>query len=261
MAGDLVVESVGMKSDEAWKRAFRFCGALIVAGLAFALGHLAAAHEQQAVVGSFTVIRRPGGLLIAAPHGDADPHTGKMARTLCERTQWSCLVARGFITEGPRVNVNRPTEGVRIHEAAFSSRAAQVYDAYLTEVHRLAPRLRLYVELHGNANEETHHRIEIATAGVSETWARRIRQHLNQALTNAGVGQYSAQIDVLGPVRYAATHNREFGALSMIQPALHIELPEGAREEHRQQIVDALARTLPSIAASAEVPSQFAKAM
>lgn len=214
--------------------------------------------SKSAIVGSFTVITRGRGFVIAAPHGDFDLHTGSMARSICQRLQWSCLVARGFATEGPRLNINRPTEGVRVKQAVFSPRAAKVYDAYLQEMQLLAPQVRLYVELHGNDHRASRNRIEVATAGISTSWARRIRHQMDLSFAKAGLERYSTHIDVLEPIRYAASHNREFGALSEIRPALHIELPWQARNEFRGEVENALSDALSEVAAGLEEPAQFA---
>lgn len=233
-------------------------GASAALAAAFAAGLLVARGSQATVMGSFTVIPRGGGLIIAAPHGDFDLHTGTMVRAICQRLQSSCIVARGFNTEGPRLNINRPTEGVRLSEAVFSTRAAQVYDGYLYEMQAIDPEPRLYVELHGNGHPTTRDRIEVATAGVSVGWAKRIQQAMNRAFARARLTHYTTHVDVLEPIRYTASHNRQWGALSEMHPALHIELPRRAREQDRDEVIDALVSALSELAADRQEPAQFA---
>lgn len=209
-------------------------------------------------LGSFSAVGRTDAFLIAAPHGQSDAFTGDMAEALCARTGWSCLVARGFSDDGRRINVNRPTEGVRRADTTFTPRAARVYEAYLSRVQALAPRLQLYVELHGNNHPGSRNAIEIATVGISEPWAHMIEQRLTRALREADLSDLTPRIDVLEDIRYGASHNREFGVLSLIEPALHIELPEGARTEHRDAVVAALAEALPDIAKTGADAPEFA---
>lgn len=209
-------------------------------------------------MGSFIAIEQTDGYLIAAPHGDFDAHTGEMADALCGRIGWSCLIARGFHQDGRRINVNRPTEGVRRSDTEFTPRAARVYGEYLERVRALAPQMRLYVELHGNNHPGSRDAIEIATVGISEPWAHMIEQRLTRALRDEGLTRLTPHIDVLEDIRYGASHNREFGVLSLIDPALHIELPEGARNRHRQAVIDALAKALPDIARAGDRAPEFA---
>lgn len=225
---------------------------------AFAAGALAFGQPDEPLVGTFTVVDRSDRYLLAAPHGESDSFTGQMARAICQSTRWTCLIASGFEADGRRINVNRPTEGVRLAETTFSSRAAEVYDAYMGKVRALTPRLQLYVELHGNNHPGSRDNIEIATAGVSEPWAQAIRAILSEALVQNGVGHLTPRIDVLDDIRYAASHNREYGALSMIEPALHVELPENARETHRDAVIAALTEALPRIAEAGAAAPQFA---
>lgn len=231
--------------------------AFMVAVMAAFLAGATWTSEVEPVLGTFTVLDQDSTYVVAAPHADFDTHTGEIARKVCEQTGWSCVMASGFETEGPRINVNRPTEGVRLGDTAFSERAARVFDAYMGKVHTLAPRLELYVEIHGNNHPDVSD-IEIASTGVSEAWAQHVRRSLNRSLSRHGLESTRARIDVLDDIRYAASHNREFGALSTIQPALHIELPHALRTTHRRAVIQALAESLPQIAEHAAAPPQFA---
>jgi len=226
-------------------------------GIAFAAQAMLRSEDER-LGGTFTVVERTDEYLVAAPHGEFDAYTGQMARAICERTRWSCQIARGFETDAGRINVNRPTEGVRLAETTFSDRAARVYDAYMTRVQNLAPHLKLYVELHGNDHPDSRDAIEIATAGISESWAHTIRDVLHASLAKHGVGHLTPRIDVLESIRYSASHNREFGALSLIQPALHIELPGNARKAHRADVIAALAEALAKVAKAGATAPQFA---
>ncbi|MDD9946231.1 MAG: hypothetical protein OXU20_34625 [Myxococcales bacterium] len=219
----------------------------LASGVAFSVGAMTTGDDD-ALVGSFSVRDRNAHYLVAAPHGDFDTHTDKIVSGFCDRVPWNCIVATGFETEGPRINVNRPTEGVRLGETEFSPRARRVYRAYMEQISALNPRLELYVEVHGNNHPESRHLVEIASAGISKAWALAIREALDEALKTHGLSHLSTRIDVIDDVRYGASHNREFGALSMIQPALHIELPMDARFRDREAVIEALSAALPQIA-------------
>lgn len=235
-------------------------GILVASALALVGAFIAGARFSKTsapVVGTFTILERDLDYLVAAPHGSFDTHTDEIARGICAATGWSCLVARGFETGGPRINVNRPTEGTRLRETVFSERAQHIYTAYMERVETLMAQPRLYVEIHGNNHPDCQHAIEIATVGVSRARAGRLRKALRHSLRQNGLA-LTPRIDVYDEVRYAATHNREFGALSRISPALHIELPLMAREEQRPALINALAAALPRMAEAPEEPTELA---
>ena len=116
---------------------------------------------------------RPG-FVIAAPHGTSDAATDVMGRDLARLTGFGLVVVTGYThvdAVGRRYNVNRPTEsapGAPARQEVETGAARSVYQTYRRQVAEVAQGpLRLYVEVHGNAREESAGRMEIATVGVS----------------------------------------------------------------------------------------------
>lgn len=199
-------------------------------------------------MGTFKMLDRETQFLIAAPHGKFDEFTGEMVSDFCERVAWDCLIAEGF-RQAAEINVNRPTEGLRLADARFTARSTLVYAKYVSRIRRLSPGVRLYVELHGNDHPETRDQLEIATVGVSVERAREMRAVLERIFEEEGLAHVRLRIDVLEDVRYAATHARQYGTLSFLRPAMHIELPRSSRTVERTEMTNALVRALPEIAA------------
>lgn len=200
--------------------------------------------QTEPIVGTFTIFNRSSPYLIAAPHGEFDEKTGEIVWKFCRVVRWDCLIVEGFREESAAINVNRPSEGVRISDTQFTERAALVYARYVEKIRKLTPALRLYVEIHGNDRSESKKHIEIATVGITPAQAERIAALFRKKLKAVGL-DLEIRIDVLDQIHYNATHARRFGVLSFLNPALHIELPVSARTDSFQKTVRFLAKTLP----------------
>src|SRR5215469_14024506 len=125
--------------------------------------------------GSLTVVKGRPGYVIGAPHGTTDSATDAIGLDLARRTGFGSAVATGFgklDADGRRYNVNRPTESVAgappgsERETEAARRVFEAYGRSVTEASQ-GP-LRLYVEVHGNAHQDTAGCVEIATVGLSK---------------------------------------------------------------------------------------------
>src|SRR5262245_16768166 len=192
---------------------------------------------------------RPGrpGLVIAAPHGTSDPRTGEMAAELARRTGFGLVVASGFSVEldgqtamGRRFQVNRPFEGVPGRPASdevATEEARQVYETYEQRVREAARgRLTFYAEIHGNNRRDAADRIEIATVGVNQDEARRLRALLELCRDATLRGHPEAprlevRVEPADPIVDAASSAKRAGILRLPDRGLHIELPRVARRE------------------------------
>ena len=192
---------------------------------------------------------RPG-LVVAAPHGSSDAHTGDIAAEIARRTGLGLVVATGFTLEpdtaerpGRRYQVNRPFEGVPSRPAAedtASEGARVVYETFERRVREVAQGpLRFYAEIHGNSRRESANRIEIATVGVDREYAQRLRT-LCELIRDAhlrGRAAAAPRLDVLiepaDTVFYSASSAKRDGIFTMPERGLHIELPKAARVEFR----------------------------
>jgi hypothetical protein len=155
-----------------WKVALPALRAAVLAAALIALIAPVAAQERRAhELGEFESLPTTTGILITAPHGTHDINTAPLAVEVARQLGAGYVVARRFTVDGTRINVNRPTGGAGLacaHEA-HTARAKEVYGLYsglVSAAARSRP-LRLYVEIHGNANPQTARQVEIVTTGIS----------------------------------------------------------------------------------------------
>ncbi len=163
---------------------------------------------------------RPGNdSVLAAPHGDFDIGTFEIVRELCERhPQWTCVLATHFRSEGASAqpfNVNRPT--LLNHDDCSSPHplAYRVFAAWMEKVKRITP--RLYVEIHGNARDESADHIEVAHKGYQPEKLKTLLSHPMFAIEN------------FDEIWFKASQNKECGAMQAMTKSLHFELPASLR--------------------------------
>lgn len=200
-------------------------------------------------IGTFSLFDRESPFLIAAPHGSFDEGTGDIVHEFCKRVRWDCLIAEDFRRDEDPVNVNRPTEGVSLADTDRTQRADLVYQRYMKKLRRLNPDAHLYVEIHGNIFKGSRNRMEISTAGLNYNQGLFLREVMNKSNQATGLEQLEAVTDLTDEIRYLATHNKKFGVMSVLKPALHIELPLHERTKRRLDLVQSLAIGLPAFAA------------
>jgi len=215
------------------------------AGLIQGKEQVTAPTEIPSVGGSFQVWKGRPGVVIGAPHGTTDIGTDLIGRDLARLTGFSLVVASGFShldADGRRVNVNRPTESVPGSPARFEQEtgaAREVYEVYRRHVEEAAQgALRLYVEVHGNARNESAGRVEIATVGLSQEDAWRLKTLFelirDSRLDDPGVPRLDVWVEVQDPVRYTASAAKQPGVVAASPSALYIELPRVARTTYRE---------------------------
>ena len=156
---------------------------------------------------------RPGtpGIVVAAPHGTTDMLTGEIASAIARRTGFGLVVATGFLLAE--------------------------YERHVREV--AGGRLRFYVEIHGNARQETAGRIEIATVGVDQGHALQLRTLLEltrdaHLRARPGAPKLDVRVEPLDAVFSTATGAKSEGMLTIPERALRIELPRTARHDYRE---------------------------
>lgn len=203
------------------------------------------------------IMTRPGtpGVVVAAPHGTSDSHTGEIASAIARRTGFGLVVATGFLLAGGdgRYQVNRPSEG-RPGSNPLDDRATpagqHVYAEWEQRVRAVAgERLRFYVEIHGNGRPESAGRIEIATVGVDPAHAIQLRTLLELTRDahlrgRAGAPRLDVLIEPLDRLFYTATGAKRDGIFRIPERALHIELPRVARQDFRDLYTVILAEFL-----------------
>jgi hypothetical protein len=196
--------------------------------------------------GSLSVTRGRPGYVVGAPHGTTDSETDVIGLELARRTGFGSAVAVGFgklDAEGRRYNVNRPTEGVPGAPPATEREtegARRVFEAYGRSVAEASQGpLRLYVELHGNAHQDTVSRVEIATMGLSKEDAWQVKTLL-ELIRDAYLRgrpetpRLEILVEPMDTLRYTASASKAGGVLGRSEKALHIELPRAARTTYRE---------------------------
>lgn len=181
------------------------------------------------------------GVLVTAPHGTHDANTATLAVAVARRLGSGYVVARGF-SPGPRVNVNRPTEGAGLacDREPSTERARQAYAEYrrLVALASGGTVLRLYVEVHGNSRRETSGQVEVATKGLGVTEAEAVRAAYPAILgrVRAAWPSYVALRLLIEPVDrlyWTASGNKRLGTMASaaVPRAIHLEIPRAARDE------------------------------
>jgi hypothetical protein len=183
--------------------------------------------------GDIALVERDRKFLLAAPHGGFDLNTELIVPKVAEAIGVSELVATGFRKLEKPINVNRPTEGVRMRLAqeARTPEAAAVYEAYRDCVLSFGSRgPRLYVEIHGHGNTKVGNAIEIATVGMSIAEAIKIKKIFERAVAGQQFAQTpGVNVEGVDKVVYVAGGSKAVGILSRVKRALHIELPQALR--------------------------------
>jgi hypothetical protein len=211
--------------------------------------------EPGHLAGCFSKRRGVEGVVLGAPHGSSDPHTGCIAAELARRTGLGVVIATGFTLPpdtrdrpGRRFQVNRPTEGVPGRppsEEIETVAARRVYAEFERQVLAAAAApLAFYAEIHGNGRRETAKRIEIATVGVTVDEARSLRTLFEQA-RDRSLDPRAPVLEVLvepsDRLWYTASAAKRTGILRLPRRALHIEIPKVARTEWRHAYTPVLA--------------------
>jgi hypothetical protein len=173
------------------------------------------------------------GVVIAAPHGSFDRHTGDVVQELSYRTGLAAVITRGFTpTEagGWRINVNRPTERrYPEHESERGTeRSEEVYRRFTEAVIRAAGGpVELYFDIHQSASQD---HIDVATVGISLDEADAIKSAFHRIRDRvlahqANIPSMELLIEPLDKVTFSALGAKRTGVLRWARRGLHIELP------------------------------------
>jgi hypothetical protein len=205
------------------------------------------------------------GIVVAAPHGSFDWHTGEMVEELSYRTRLPAVITRGFTPtecDGWRINVNRPSERRYPTDTVErkTQRAGKVYEQFSATVARLAGGpLSFYVDMHQNGEVDA---IDVATVGISIEQASQIKA-LYQRLRDEtlvqfpGVASVKFAIEPVDQVAIGAWDAKDHGILRRAHSALHIELPSHlvlAQRQARRAYTLILSRLIQEIIRQGIVP-------
>jgi hypothetical protein len=181
---------------------------------------------------------------LSAPHGGFDWNTEHIAKDVAEQLGWSSLIAIGFRTLEKPINVNRPTEGVKLppEQELHTADALIVFQKYQNLVKQLDP--QFYVELHGATL--ISNRIEIALNGVNKDIAREIKSIFEEEARRLNLN-ISIGVEGLDTTHYQAPAAKKWGVLGQMSPGLHIELSPELRGRNLSPSVELLTYSLSRI--------------
>ena len=205
---------------------------------------LSVAHGQERsrhALGELEWLPTSSGVLIAAPHGTFDANTAPIVVEAARQAQTGYLVARRFVVDKIRINVNRPTEGAFLgcSQEPQTERAREVYAAYSAAAARAVAGnpLRLYVEVHGNSNPKTAQNIEVATVGLTAAEAQTVKDAYAAMLARVrgsvrDFPELTLLVEPVDRITYSAACAKKLGALNVgfAPRAVHFEFPRSARE-------------------------------
>src|SRR5262245_15098678 len=177
--------------------------------------------------GAFQVRKGRPGVVIGAPPGASGAETDAIARELASRTGFG-LVA-----------VNGSAARQQSHEDAF-----HMYRRLVADVAQ-GP-LRLYVEIHGDADRSGAGRVQVATSGLSPDDVWRLKT-LFDLVRDARVQKATPRLEMVVESRTAGLQtvrvSAPAGALGA-QRALQIDLPRAATTTYREVYANVLAAVL-----------------
>ena len=206
---------------------------------------LRAECEDARLLGTVDGTDYDSGFLIAAPHGTYDLFTAEIADAVCLSLRWNCVVARGYVIDGVRINVNRPTEGAGLSPASEpqTARSQCVFDYFVYEAKSMlrTASTQFYVEIHGASSIED---VEIATAGLTSDQTTRLKTIFQNAWNAVGTTPRTIKVEPNDVITLSATASKSIGMMSRLQPAIHIELPRAMRQNERNEVIQFLQNAL-----------------
>lgn len=201
--------------------------------------------EDARGLGNVTAFPQESPFLMAAPHGSFDLYTADIAETVCQALGWNCLTARGYVVDGVRINVNRPTEGANLSSSnePRTERAVCVYEYYVFQAESLlkVDQTRLYVEVHGASSIED---VEIATLGLSLEQTTQLKTVFQNAWNAVGLSARTIKVEPNDSISLTASASKSFGMMSRLKPSIHIELPRAMRQNERKEVIQFLGNAL-----------------
>lgn len=170
------------------------------------------------------------GVVIAAPHGQTDLNSDRLALAISERTGAGLAVAYGFRSK--RISVNQPIVRSRPHPASWGfPQRGSVFREYRKVLRKAAKgEIDLYIGVHRSERKEVADRIEVATSGLTfeeaealkETYAR-IRDRL---MARRKTPRLEMAIEPLERLSWRVSGVKHHGVLLIAEKGMNIRLPQ-----------------------------------
>jgi hypothetical protein len=197
-------------------------------------------HEERSEHGRF-VFREAAsghhGFVVGAPHGEADPGSDRLARTISDRPGAGLVIAAGF--KKNRLGVNRPLARAydSLDVAPEARRAASVYQDFKKIVSAAAVgNLEFYIGIH-TATSLFPPRLEAMSSGLSFEQAaaiKRVYQNLrDETVQDDATPKLEMTLDPLVTVAWAAECVKHHGILLAAEKGMMLRLPYLSAESEK----------------------------
>ena len=167
--------------------------------------------------GSLKVIDKKSNIVISAPHGTYDINTGEITNQVCKKLNVSCIISKGFVPKGTRINVNRPTEGVgkKSSKEPVTARASDAYTKYKNAILKITNKnLKWYFEVHGSREKG----MEIALHNITHDEAKIIKSILKDEWSTYSSNQISIKVQGIDDIKMTGGAVKKFGIVYELQP-------------------------------------------
>ena len=166
--------------------------------------------------GKFTIFDRHSKTVLAAPHGSYDINTGSILNKVCFKSEFSCVIAKGFTPKKTRINVNRPTEGVGIHSSKEpkTARAKESYQGYKNVVSRVTDGdPHFYIEIHGSRISG----IEVALSKLSSNEAKSPKKILTEEWAKLSTDAIEIKVQGIDNIKMTGNSVKKYGIVAELE--------------------------------------------
>jgi hypothetical protein len=181
------------------------------------------------------------GVVIAAPHGRADPDSDTLATTLSNRTGAGLVIAYGF--KSKRLSVTQPIVSARSYPVSSSSplERGSVFRDYKRILRKAARgRLSLYVGIHRSGESQVLDRIEVATSGLTFEEAGVLKETYLQIRDQLSEGGKAPALDMviepLDRIAWRARGVKHHGILLAAEKGLNLRIPQLPSGDSTEQL-------------------------
>jgi len=187
------------------------------------------------------------GVVIGVPHGGTDHFAVRLARRISDRSGAGLVVAYGF--KSKKLGVSQPVANWRPNRisTATPSQRGSVFREYRRILHGVAAgHVKLYVGLHGTADERVADRIEVATSGLTFEEARALKE-LYRQIRHGHIGArvlpaLPLVIEPLDNISWRVWGIKHHGVLLLAEKGINVRLPDSVARLENGAYAEILSR-------------------